>query len=49
MNIILKRRVSFDSRRAVSHWLLEHGCDLLCTRGTVIRDGDRCKIYIGRY
>jgi hypothetical protein len=47
--LFLKRQVSFDSRRAVSHWLLEHGCDLLCTRATVIRDRDRCKIYIGRY
>ena len=28
--------VSFDSSRAVSHWLLEHGCNvLLCMRATV--------------
>ncbi len=33
-----------DSRRAVLHWLLEHGCDVLCTRATVTRDRDRCKI-----
>ena len=30
--------VSFDSSCAVSHWLLEHGCNVLCTRATVIRD-----------
>ena len=49
MNIILKQRVSFDSRRAVLHRLLEHGCDLLCIWVTVIRDRDGCKIYIVRY
>jgi hypothetical protein len=35
--------VSFDSSRAVSHWLLEHGCNVLCILTTVIRDGDICK------
>jgi hypothetical protein len=40
---MFERRVSFDSRRAVLHWLLEHGCNLLCsTRATVIRDRDLC-------
>jgi hypothetical protein len=37
--------VSFDSSRAVSHWLLEHRCNVLCTRATVIRDGVICKIH----
>ncbi len=27
-----EQRVSFDSRCAVLHWLLEHGCSVLCTR-----------------
>ena len=42
-----ERRVSFDSRRAVSHWLLEHGCNVLYTRATVIRYRDRCKNTLG--
>jgi hypothetical protein len=37
-------KVSFDSRRAVSHWLLEHGCNVLCIRATVIRDSNTFKI-----
>ncbi len=36
--------MSFDSSRALSHWLLEHECYVLCIRATVIRDGDICKI-----
>ena len=38
--------MSFDSRCAVSHWLLEHGCNVLCTQATVIRNRDVCKINI---
>jgi hypothetical protein len=38
-----ERRVSFDSIRAVPHWLLEQGCNVLCTRATGIRDRDISK------
>ena len=39
----MNRQVSFDSRRAVLHWFLEHGCDVLCIWATVIRDRDVCR------
>jgi hypothetical protein len=40
-----ERQVSFASRHAVSHWLLEHGCNVLCLWATVITGRDICKIF----
>ncbi len=39
----LNNKWVFDSRHWVLHWLLEHGCNVLCTRATVIRDRHQCK------
>ena len=44
---VLNRRVSFDSSRAASCWLLGDGCNVVCMRATVIRERDKCKIYTG--